>query len=406
MGGEGTIFIRNGTLLDPSGEWIPGGCLLAHRGRIAFAGPERAMPTAIRRTAGAAEELDAREGYIVPGFIDLHVHGGGGKDTMDATLEALAQMAAAHAARGTTGFLATTMTAPQEALVAAARAVAAAISHPPAEWRGAQLLGLHLEGPYINPEKKGAQNAAFMRPPDREELDALLAILGSSFRRITLAPELPGAADIIPWLVERGVGVSLGHTAATFEETLAAVDLGARYATHTFNAMSGLHHRQPGVVGAVMAEPRLTAELINDGVHVHPGAAKALIRAKGFANVTLVTDAIRAMGLPDGTYELGGLEVRSAGGAVRLPDGTLAGSVLDMGTAVKNAVQSLGVPLAEAVRMASGNPARAAGVAHRKGQLAVGYDADVVVLDAALAVSATVIGGVRIEPKEGAERPL
>lgn len=400
-----SVLIHNGLLLDPSGQWVMEGCVAGVDGRIAYAGPAQTLPERLGEAPSSSlRRFDARGGYIVPGFIDVHVHGGGGGDTMEGTPAALAKMAATHARHGTTAFLATTVTAAQPSLIAAAEAVASVCGAPPADWPGARLLGLHLEGPYMNPAKKGAQNPAFMRPPDRGELAELLEVLGPRFSRITLAPELPGAGAIIPWLVERGVGVSIGHTDATYDQAITAFDQGARYATHTFNAMTGLHHRDPGVVGAVFSDDRVVGELIADTVHVHPAAARALIRAKGAAGVILITDAVRAMGLPDGTYELGGLEMHSRGGIMRLPDGTLAGSGLDMGTAVRNLVRHMGLTLAEAVRLASRNPARAAGAAERKGELAVGKDADVVVLDREMAPIATFVEGRLVAEGAGNER--
>lgn len=397
---ERSWLLRGGRVVQEASV-MEAGAVVVLAGRIAWVGPEAELPRQVATTAGAGPiavdqlpVLDARGGIISPGLIDLHVHGGGGADTLDGTVDALRVMAEAHARHGTTVFLPTTMTERPEPLARAAAAVQQAVAASgDAEWAGARVLGLHLEGPYVNPKMAGAQNPAYVRSVDRSELEALLATLGEHFRLITMAPEVAGAPDAIEWLAAQGVVVSLGHTAATYEEAVQAVAWGARHATHTYNAMSGLHHRNPGMLGAVLTEPRLVGELIADGIHVHPAAMRLAVQAKGADGICLVTDAISAMGMPEGNYTLGGLDVVVSGGACRLASGALAGSVLSMDRAVAQMVERVGVPLCDAVRMASLTPAREIGVDGERGSLRRGKLADIAVLTSDLHCRATLVEG-------------
>jgi len=384
------VVVGNGRLVTPAGI-VDDGLVITDGEKIVYAGAAASAGGFLEETRGA-EELDAGGGYICPGFIDGHVHGGGGADVMDATAEAIAQLARTHAVHGTTRLVATTMSAPLEHLLDVAAAVRPMVG---VDTGGARVLGVHLEGPYLNPARRGAHNAAYLRPPDPAELERLYEALGRALVTVTLAPELPGAEAAIRWLAGRGVNVSIGHTAATYEQALAAVDAGARAATHAFNAMEGLHHRAPGCLGAVLVDGRVRAELIADGVHVHPGAMRLLYRCKGAAGVMLVTDGMRAVGCPPGEYLLGDLPVVVRDGQARLKDdpAALAGSVLTMAEAVRVMVRSVGVPLVEAVGMATWTPAEGLGVAGSLGRLSPGYEADLVVLDEDLAVRMTMVAG-------------
>jgi N-acetylglucosamine-6-phosphate deacetylase len=319
----------------------------------------------------------------LPGFIDLHVHGGGGADTMDSG-DAVATLARLHARHGTTALLATTMTAPLADIEAALRALAPVFAHR--QHGMARVLGVHLEGPYISPDKLGAQ-PAFARAPALAEILALHAI--APIRLLTLAPEVPGMLALIPALVEAGMRVQIGHTAASYEQTVDAMQRGATGFTHLFNAMSALHHRAPGVTGAALAHG-LHAELIPDLLHVHPGAIQAAVRA--IPGLFCVSDATAAAGMPDGDYRLGRQTVTKCQGGVRLADGTLAGSTLTLDQALRNLV-AIGLPLAQASARVSSHAARYLGL-HDRGQLAVGAWADIVVLEAAaLQVRQVVIEG-------------
>ena len=341
--------------------------------------------------------LDASGCTLLPGFIDLHVHGGAGHDTMDATPTALAAMSAFFAQHGVTAFLPTTMTAPHVDIRCAVAAVGAATAQQRA---GVRMLGVHVEGPYISPVYPGAQPASFIRPPDLAEFAELLG--AGPVRMITLAPEVRGADELIAAAQAAGMIAVWGHTNATYEECVRAASLGISQATHTYNAMSPLHHRKPGALGATLLLDTIYAQLIADNIHVHPGAMALLARCKGIERTVLITDAMRAAGLPDGNYELGGQEVTVQNGACRLADGTLAGSILTMDQALVNFLAATGLGLASAWPVTSRTPAHALGLAHEFGSLALGYHGDLVLLDADLAVVATVVGGQVVYLRDGA----
>jgi len=401
-------LIHGGTVITAE-EVIPAGVVLVEGEKITFVGKEGDFDPV---RAVAAKEVDATRFYVVPGYVDVHIHGGGGLDALDGTVEALAGIARAHALHGTTSLLVTPATAPAEELYKVARvtkaimekqarrpaaAAVAATAEPGVaeefEADGADVVGMHLEGPFLARSRKGAQNESFIRQVDEEELENLLDILGPAFRMMTIAPEEEKGLLGIRWLVERGITASIGHTDATYEQTKAAIALGANHATHTFNAMRGLHHRDPGTVGAVMSSPGVYCELIADGIHVHPGAMRVLYEAKGPDRLALVTDSLSAMGMPEGVYELAHKKVIVKDGSARLETGELAGSTLGMGRAVANMVRFAGVSLLEAVRMGSLTPARSVGIADRKGSLAAGKDADLLLLDSDLNVVRTMIRG-------------
>ncbi len=326
--------------------------------------------------------------WVLPGFIDLHVHGGGGHDSM-AGGDAVAHIARAHARHGTTALLATTMTAPRREIEAALRAMAPACAQRPAG--GAAVLGAHLEGPYLNPGRLGAQ-PDFARTATLQDVLALDAL--APLRLITIAPEVPGHLDLIVALRAQGFVVQIGHSAGTYEDGVAALAAGASGFTHLFNAMTGLHHREPGMAGAAMAHAQ-RAEVIPDLVHVHPGALRAALRC--IPDLYCVTDSTAAAGMPDGEYRLGRHTVTKCLGGVRLADGTLAGSTLTMDQALRNLVVDLGLPLAEASRRCSTIAAEHLGLQDR-GRLTTGARADVVVLDAALRLQRVLIEGEEIEP--------
>ncbi len=363
-----------GLILTPSG-WLRG-ALTVVGGRITTLRGDRVDDDAWRASG---------EPLLLPGFIDLHVHGGGGADTMQAGT-AIDIIARTHARHGTTSMLATTMTAPRGEIEAALRAVAGACT---ARSDGAaRVLGVHLEGPYISPEKLGAQ-PAFAVTPTAAEILALHAL--APIRVVTLAPELLGALETTAALVAAGIRVQIGHSAASYEQTCAALAQGASGFTHLLNAMSSLHHRAPGAVGAALAHAQ-HAELIPDLLHVHAGAMRAALRA--IPGLYCVTDATAAAAMPDGEYRLGRHVVHKCAGGVRLADGTLAGSTLTMDRALRNLVneEGLGLDLAEASRRVSSHAAQYLGVADR-GTLSVGAWADVVVLDAQLRVRRVLVEG-------------
>lgn len=330
---------------------------------------------------------DSAQPIVLPGFIDLHVHGGGGRDIMEGA-DAAVHVARCHAAHGTTALLATTMTAPLADLAAAFAGLRACIAGRTP--RAARILGVHLEGPYINPGKLGAQ-PDFTRPVSRQELAQLHAIV--PIRLITLAPEVAGNMDEIRGLADAGYTVQVGHTLGSYEEGVEALARGARGFTHLFNAMTGLHHRAPGIAGAALAHAQY-AEIIPDLLHVHPGAMRVALRA--IPCLYCVTDSTSATGMPDGQYKLGRQSVTKCLGGVRLADGTLAGSTLTLDQALRNLVGPLGLGLAEASARVSTHAADYLGLADR-GRLAPGAWADVVVLDRDLALMDVYVEGVSIE---------
>ncbi|MDR5867571.1 N-acetylglucosamine-6-phosphate deacetylase [Halomonas koreensis] len=345
---------------------------------------EEGRLTALPETPVTPEDNDLPR--ILPGFLDLHVHGGGGADVMEGG-EALATVARTHARFGTTRLLATTMTAPDAEIRRVLGAIGDYLRRPSPD--GAGVLGVHLEGPYINPGKLGAQ-PSHARPGVLEEVESLGRL--APIRLLTLAPELAGHLPLIRALSERGIRVQLGHTLGSYEEGVAALEHGACGFTHLFNAMSGLHHRKPGMVGAALAHADY-AELIPDLLHVHPGAIRAALRS--IPRLYAVTDSTAAAGMPDGDYRLGEQAVTKCLGGVRLADGTLAGSTLTMDQALRNLVH-LGLSLAEASDRLSRFPADFLGRPDL-GRLVPGAAADLVVMDPGLNLQAVHVAGRRIE---------
>ncbi|MFT0868684.1 N-acetylglucosamine-6-phosphate deacetylase [Pseudomonas sp. CAM1A] len=319
--------------------------------------------------------------YLLPGFIDLHVHGGGGSDIMQGG-EAFATIARTHRRFGTTSLLATTMTAPREELTRVLTELGEHLGQPR---QGARILGVHLEGPYINPGKLGAQ-PNFAHQALLDEVEEYLAL--APIKVITIAPEVAGHLPLIQALSQRGIRLQLGHTLGSYEEGVAALEAGATSFTHLYNAMSPLHHREPGIVGAALAHARY-AELIPDLLHVHPGAMRVALRS--IPCLYCVTDSTAAAGMPDGEYRLGSHTVTKCLGGVRLPDGTLAGSTLTMDQALRNLVK-IGLPLAEASERLSRYPADYLGIADR-GRLQPGAWADAVLLDRQLNLTAVMVEG-------------
>jgi N-acetylglucosamine-6-phosphate deacetylase len=336
--------------------------------------------------------------YLIPGFIDLHVHGAHGKDVMDATEEAYATICKSLASEGVTGYLATTMTADNEKI----EAVLAAIPQAMTQSKGAAILGVHLEGPFLAKTKLGAQQGDFTQAPDAALFKRWQHLANDAIKLVTMAPELPGAIPFIQAMHAMGVITSIGHTDANYEQTQAAISAGATQATHIFNAMHGLYHREPGAVGALLLADNVTAEMIVDGFHLCPPIVKLVLRLKGKDRIVLVTDAMRGKCLGDGSYDLGGQCVNVSAGKATLADGTLAGSTLRMPKAIKNMVEYSLCSLPEAIGMATLNPARTLGIDARKGSIGAGKDADLVVMDGKLGVVMTMVGGVVVFKAEEA----
>ncbi len=334
------------------------------------------------------ELIDAGGNLVIPGLIDMHIHGYLGEDASDGKFDGLRTMADGVAKNGVTGFLPTTMTVSYAELRTAFAQIRTAIKACAApDWRGAQILGVNAEGPFINPSKKGAQAGENIRPGDAAFLQEYLDII----RVFTIAPEMPGNMDCIREMAGKCL-ISMGHTAANYAQATAAFDAGVRHVTHLFNAQTGLLHRDPGVVGAALTDDRVSCELIADTFHVHRRLFPLVARMKA-ENLVLITDCTRAGGLADGEYTLGGQPIFVKGIECRLADGTIAGSVLKLNEAVRNLMENTQLPIWEAVNAASLNPARRIGLADKKGSLEAGKDADIVICDDCFNIRRTISGG-------------
>lgn len=383
--------IRARTILTPT-ERIEDGCVLVRDARIEAVGPRSSVSV-----PAEARWTDAGE-LLAPGFIDVHVHGAGGHDVMEGSPEALREIGQVLARHGTTAYVPTTVTASVEETLPALERMSAAIRQARQEsaWPGAEPLGIHLEGPFISRRQRGAHPERFIQESSVELLERMLAAARGEARILTVAAEIEGVEALLRLAGEHGVVVALGHSDATYEQTTHAIELGARHGVHLFNAMRAFHHREPGIVGAILTDARVTAELIADGVHVEPAALRLVVAAKGPDGVILVSDATSATGMPEGSYQLGPMRVTVREGACRNEEGKLAGSVLTLDRALRTMVK-LGFELSQVVRMLTLNPARLLGLAGRKGVIAPGADADLVFLGLALEVRGTVIGG-RLQP--------
>jgi N-acetylglucosamine-6-phosphate deacetylase len=355
--------------------------LLVEDNKIAGIYPSSKQP-------GQIDEIVSCQGLtVIPGLIDVHTHGAMGYDSMDATPEALHEMGRFFARHGVTSFLATTVSNPPEKIMAAIQNV---VSYPQYD-DAAQVLGVHVEGPYINPEARGAQLLKDIRLPDSKEYDAWFD--SGVIKLVTVAPELPGADELITAGVKRGIEFAAGHSTGTYEQIVRAADLGLRQTTHTFNGMKPLHHREPGLVGAALSDDRIFAQMIVDGVHLHPAVIKIIFRAKSSARTLLITDGMRGTGLPDGVYGLGGEDIQVKDGVARNSTGHLAGSTLTLDRAVANLVRFTGADFFDAVRAATQTPAEALHLEDRKGVLKEGADADIVVVDEQMNVRLTMVNG-------------
>ncbi|MCC3376046.1 N-acetylglucosamine-6-phosphate deacetylase [Cohnella sp. REN36] len=377
------------------GAVIEKGVLEVRGGRI---GAVRPLADWERSRDPGVAVVDAGGARVVPGFVDVHVHGGGGFDFMTGRDGSLDDICLYHAAHGTTSLLATTVTAEHEPIAKAIRLIVRAMKRG---GRGAQVAGIHLEGPFLNPLRCGAQNPAHIRTADPDELRALWELAEGRIRLVTLAPEREGGMEALRFFRERGVTVSIGHSDASLEETRAAVRAGASHVTHLFNGMRPFHHREPGLTGGALLFGELTVEMIGDGIHIHTEAVRYVWETKPRDRIVLITDCMGPAGLPDGTFPFEGMTAKMKDGILRLvePDGTegsLAGSTLTMDRALANLMRWTGASLEEALPLLTLQPARQAGLERRKGSLEAGKDADFVRLNDDGTVEGTWIGGVRV----------
>jgi len=381
------------SLLTPL-EQVSDPVLVIEDGRIARVSSRQAMPI-----PGGAQVQDFPGAVLAPGLVDIHTHGGAGQDVMSAGASELEQFERFLARQGVTSYFPTTVTAPIDKTAVALERLAAAIETVSARGREgslrAQPLGIHMEGPFLSHAKRGVHPPDQLQAPSLEVFDHLWQAARGKVSLMTVAPELPKAQHLIGEAARRGVCVSLGHSDSSLEHAEAGIAAGARHATHTFNAMRALDHREPGILGAVLSHDSLTADIIVDGIHVHPSVVEFFLRAKGPENAVLITDAISATGMGDGRYLLGGLEVTVTGERCE-HDGRLAGSVLTLDRAIRNVMQFTMWNLQQAIRLATLNPARVAGFAGRKGQLAEGADADIVVLNTSGQPIQTFVAGVAV----------
>jgi len=366
-------------------ETIENPVLVIDDGFIASVSPRAATPI-----PADIRYVDFADGILAPGFVDIHVHGGAGHDVMREGSEALAGMERHFARHGVTSYCPTTVTAPLDITFAALDRLALASKVQRSSDR-AQPVGLHLEGPFISHSKRGVHPPENLVEPSVELFDKMWQAASGKVAVMTVAPELPGASEMIREAASRGVCISLGHSNATLTETEAGIAAGARHSTHTFNAMRPLDHREPGILGVVLADRRLTADLIADGIHVHPEIVSVFLRSKGAEGAVLITDAISATGMGDGKFRLGNFEVQVTGDRCEY-EGKLAGSVLTLDRAVRNVVQFSGFSLQQSVRLATLNPARVLG-RNDIGIIAPGARADLVVLSRSGEVQRTIING-------------
>src|SRR5713226_9598939 len=374
-------LLHVGKAITPKGEIANAGILIRD-GEIEMVGPRFGM-----ELPSGATEVQATDSTAIPGFVDVHIHGAGGHDVMEANETALSTITGRLAAFGTTSLLATTITASADDTCRSVEGIAKYISgqYQTSDTR-AEILGIHFEGPFLSKERRGVHPAEWLQLPSAELLQRFLQAAAGNARILTIAPELLGATPCIDAARSLGMVVSIGHTDATYEQARAAVARGARSATHVYNAMRPFSHRDSGVIGAVLTSPEVTAELIADGVHVEEAAMRILLQAKGAGRVILISDGLSATGMPDGRYMLGKFEVTVSGGVCRNSEGKLAGSTLTLDRALRNVV-ALGIPFPDGVRMLTANPAKLLGIEFKKGALRTGADADIILLDENLQVA-------------------
>lgn len=335
------------------------------------------------------EVIDGGGNYLSPGFIDIHNHGNSGYDVMDTTEQALDKMGEFHLSNGVTSYLGTIITSSYDNMM---RAIENIVDYKN-KANISNLLGIHLEGPFFDIGKKGAQPEEFIKLPDIDDIENMLELSKGKLKMLSLAPELKGALEIIEKLKNNNVAVAMAHTNSTFESAKKAIDHGVTIATHLYNGMRSFNHREPGVIGASLTDDRVYCELIYDRIHLHDAAVNIALKMKGFDKIILVSDAMMAAGLEDGEYQLGNQKVYVKEGAARLASGNLAGSTLNLQEAVYNMVKFLDLPIHEVVKMATLNPAKAINMVREIGSIRVGKRADLIIFDDNIEIKHAIVGG-------------
>jgi N-acetylglucosamine-6-phosphate deacetylase len=373
-------YILNANLIIPN-QIINGQNVVIENGKIIE------ITSSVVKTESGSVQIQAKETFLCPGFIDIHFHGALGKDTMDADLPSLQVLSNYCAEHGVTSFYPTTWAARPEDIMLAINNV----KENQTKLTGAQALGIHIESPYINADFRGAQLQSMIRNPIEEEYHAWFD--SGMVKLITCAPEITGGMEFIQEAVKKGIRISIGHSGATYDQVFEAADQGASQATHLFNGMLGLHHRNPGTVGGLPDDERISAQIICDGIHLHPATVRFTVKAKSASKVILITDSIRGAGLVDGYYEHKGQKIIVRNGTALTPEGGLSGSTLAMDTAIFNAMKFTGKSISEVVAMATCTPVASMGVSNLKGFIKEGYDADLVLLNKQWSVEQTIVGG-------------
>ncbi len=378
--------ITAGTLFTPL-QQVGSPVVIIEEGRIVSAGPREQL-----EIPANARNLDFPDLVLAPGFVDVHIHGGSGHDVMEPDASALAAIEAGMAAHGVTSYLPTTVTAPEDRILRALEHLGKAISKNERTAKRSRPIGIHLEGPFISHAKRGVHPPENLVSPSRKIFDRYWQASAGAIRMMTIAPELPGALETIREARKLGVHSSIGHSDATYKQALEGIAAGADHATHTFNAMRALDHREPGILGAVLSDDRISADIIADGVHTDPSIVRLFLKAKGPERAIQITDAISATGMPDGKYMLGSFEVEVRGDRCEY-QGKLAGSVLTLDRAVRNVMGFAGWELQQSIRLATLNPARLVGMEGKIGTIAPGCNADLVLLTPRGKVVKTIVGG-------------
>lgn len=369
------VFLINEKRIEPC-------CVYVRDGKIESVHIERDVNSLF-----ADIEIDGYGQFLIPGMIDVHIHGAEGYDMMEGSRESVEAVSKACARTGCTTFLATSVSSSLEDLYRMISTVSSVVGREP----GAKIAGIHVEGPYLNTKRKGMQNEQYLRHPNVDEMKLILKASGSLIKMVTLAPELPGGLELVTFLKNHGVIAAIAHSDATYEEAKHAFQCGASHVTHCFNGMRPIHHRDPGLIIAAFEEPSVSVQAIVDNIHLHPAIVRLLYREKGPEKMVLITDALQAMGMGDGTYSFGGHHVNVFDGVAKLSDGTLASSTITMNQALEKTVKA-GIPMYDAIRMATETPATILGL-DKKGKISPGFDGDLVLINEKFEVLWTMVGG-------------